>query len=83
MLELLLKYDVVGQPMKEELKKAYEECFDNVKYYTKEKENYIYKMNKGRDEEAEEKIQRTNKNTNMLLIRYCMKTAFYNTNQSR
>ena len=60
MLELLLKYDVVGQPTKEELKKAYEECYDNVKYYTKEKENYIYKMNQGRDEEAEEKIQRTN-----------------------
>ena len=61
MLELLLKYDVTGQPTKEELKKAYEECYDNVKYYTKEKENYIYKMNQGRDEEAEEKIQRTNK----------------------
>ena len=61
MLELLLKYDIVGQPTKEELKKAYEECYDNVKYYAKEKENYIYKMNQGRDEEAEEKIQRTNK----------------------
>jgi len=60
MLELLLKHGVVGQPTKEELKKAYEECYDNVKYYTKEKENYIYKMNQGRDEEAEEKIQRTN-----------------------
>ena len=60
MLELLLKYDVIGQPTKEELKKAYDECYDNVKYYAKEKENYIYKMNQGRDEEAEEKIQRTN-----------------------
>lgn len=28
MLELLLKYDVVGQPAKEELKKAYEEYYD-------------------------------------------------------
>mgnify|MGYP002751645512 CR=1 FL=1 len=28
MLELLLKYDVVGQPTKDELKKAYEECYD-------------------------------------------------------
>ena len=28
MLELLLKYDVTGQPTKEELKKAYEECYD-------------------------------------------------------
>ena len=27
MLELLLKYDVIGQPTKEELKKAYEECY--------------------------------------------------------
>ena len=58
MLKLLLKYDVVGQPTKEELKKAYEECYDNVKYYTKEKENYIYKMNQGRDEEGEEKIKK-------------------------
>jgi len=58
MLELLLKYDIVGQPTKEELKKAYEECYDNVKYYTKEKENYIYKMNQGRDEEAEKKIKK-------------------------
>ena len=28
MLELLLKHGVVGQPTKEELKKAYEECYD-------------------------------------------------------
>jgi len=28
MLELLLKYDATGQPTKEELKKAYEECYD-------------------------------------------------------
>jgi len=58
MLELLLKYDVIGQPTKEELKKAYEECYDNVKYYTKEKENYIYKMNKGRDEEGEARLRK-------------------------
>ena len=61
MLELLLKYDVVGQPTKEELKKAYEECYDNVKYYTKEKENYIYKMNKGIDEEGEAKLRKNKK----------------------
>ena len=79
MLELLLKYDVIGQPTKEELKKTYDECYDNVKYYTKEKENYIYKMNQGRDEEAEEKIQRTNKKYKYAYI----KTVFYNTNQSR
>ena len=61
MLELLLKYDIVGQPTKEELKKAYEECYDNVKYYTKEKENYIYKMNKGIDEEGEAKLRKNKK----------------------
>lgn len=61
MLELLLKYDIVGQPTKEELKKAYEECYDNVKYYAKEKENYIYKMNKGIDEEGEAKLRKNKK----------------------
>ena len=61
MLELLLKYDVIGQPTKEELKKAYEECYDNVKYYTKEKENYIYKMNQGRDEEGEARLRKNKK----------------------
>ena len=60
MLELLLKYDVVGQSTKEELKKAYEECYKKRKGLIDYKENYIYKMNQGRDEEAEEKIQRTN-----------------------
>ena len=61
MLELLLKYDIIGQPTKEELKKAYEECYDNVKYYAKEKENYIYKMNKGIDEEGEAKLRKNKK----------------------
>ena len=60
MLELLLKHGVVGQPTKEELKKAYEECYKKRKGWIDYKENYIYKMNQGRDEEAEEKIQRTN-----------------------
>ena len=83
MLELLLKYDVVGQPTKEELKKAYDECYKKRKGWIDYKENYIYKMNQGRDEEAEEKIQRTNKNTNMLLTGTYIKTVFYNTNQSR
>lgn len=58
MLNLLLDNNVSGQPTKEELKKAYEECYDNVKYYTKEKENYIYKMNKGRDEEGEARLRK-------------------------
>ena len=33
MLELLLKYDVVGQPTKEELKKAYEECYRSYRWH--------------------------------------------------
>ena len=33
MLELLLKYDVVGQPTKEELKKAYEECYKSYRWH--------------------------------------------------
>ena len=35
-------------------------CYDKLKSFTTEKEKYIYEMNKGRDEEAEEKIKRTN-----------------------
>ena len=33
MLELLLKYDVVGQPTKEELRKAYEECYKSYRWH--------------------------------------------------
>ena len=33
MLELLLKYDVIGQPTKEELKKAYEECYRSYRWH--------------------------------------------------
>ena len=33
MLELLLKYDVVGQPTKEELKKAYDECYKSYRWH--------------------------------------------------
>ena len=61
MLNLLLDNNVSGQPTKEELKKAYEECYDNVKYYTKEKENYIYKMNQGIDEEGEARLRKNKK----------------------
>ena len=39
-LELLLKYDVTGQPTKEELKKAYEECYKKRKGWIDYKENY-------------------------------------------
>ena len=60
MLNLLLDNNVSGQPTKEELKKAYEECYKKRKGWIDYKENYIYKMNQGRDEEAEEKIQKTN-----------------------
>ena len=60
MLDVFIKYDLPSAPNKEQLKEAYKVCNDNLKYYTKEKEKYIYKMNQGRDEEAEEKIKRTN-----------------------
>ena len=33
MLELLLKYDIVGQPTKEELKKAYDECYKSYRWH--------------------------------------------------
>ena len=33
MLELLLKYDVVEQPTKEELKKAYDECYKSYRWH--------------------------------------------------
>ena len=58
MLNLLLDNNVSGQPTKEELKEAYKKCHDKVGVFTAAKERYIYKMNKGRDEEAEEKIKK-------------------------
>ncbi|MBC2881677.1 ankyrin repeat domain-containing protein, partial [Campylobacter sp. Marseille-Q3452] len=58
MLDVFIKYDLPSAPNKEQLKEAYKVCNDNLKYYTKEKEKYIYKMNQGRDEEAEEKIKK-------------------------
>ena len=61
MLELLLKHGVVGQPTKEELKKAYEECYKKRKGWIDYKENYIYKMNKGIDEEGEARLRKNKK----------------------
>ena len=61
MLELLLKYDIVGQPTKEELNKAYDECYKKRKGWIDYKENYIYKMNKGIDEEGEAKLRKNKK----------------------
>ena len=61
MLNLLLDKNVSGQPNKEELKEAYKKCYIRYKWAVEDKEKYIYKMNKGRDEEDEEKIKRTNK----------------------
>ena len=61
MLELLLKHGVTGQPTKEELKKAYEECYKKRKGWIDYKENYIYKMNKGIDEEGEAKLRKNKK----------------------
>ena len=61
MLELLLKHGVVGQPTKEELEKAYEECYKKRKGLIDYKENYIYKMNQGIDEEGEAKLRKNKK----------------------
>ena len=61
MLELLLKHGVTGQPTKEELKKAYEECYKKRKGWIDYKENYIYKMNKGIDEEGEARLRKNKK----------------------
>ena len=58
MLDVFIKYDLPSAPNKEQLKEAYEVCYDKLKSFTKEKEKYIYKMNQGRDEEAEEKIKK-------------------------
>ena len=58
MLDVFIKYDLPNAPTKEQLKEAYEVCYDKLKSFTKEKEKYIYKMNQGRDEEAEEKIKK-------------------------
>ena len=58
MLNLLLDNNVSGQPTSEELKEAYKKCHDKVGVFTAAKERYIYKMNQGRDEEAEEKIKK-------------------------
>ena len=58
MLNLLLDNNVSGQPASEELKEAYKKCHDKVGVFTAAKERYIYKMNKGIDEEAEEKIKK-------------------------
>ena len=60
MLDVFIKYGLPNAPTKEQLKETYEVCYDKLKSFTKEKEKYIYKMNQGRDEEAEEKIKRTN-----------------------
>ena len=60
MLDVFIKYDLPNAPTKDQLKEASEVCYDKLKSFTKEKEKYIYEMNKGRDEEAEEKIKRTN-----------------------
>ena len=58
MLNLLLDNNVSGQPTKEELKEAYKKCHDKVGVFTAAKERYIYKMNKGRDEEGEARLRK-------------------------
>lgn len=60
MLNLLLD-NVSGQPTREELKEAYKKCHDKVGVFTAAKEGYIYKMNKGRDEEGEARLRKNDK----------------------
>jgi len=60
MLDVFITYDLPNAPTKEQLKEAYGVCYDKLKSFTKEKEKYIYEMNQGRDEEAEEKIRKIN-----------------------
>ena len=61
MLDVFIKYDLPNAPTKEQLKEAYEVCYDKLKSFTKEKEKYIYEMNKGRDEEGEERLRKNEK----------------------
>ena len=61
MLDVFIKYDLPSAPNKEQLKEAYEVCYDKLKSFTKEKEKYIYEMNKGRDEEGEERLRKNEK----------------------
>jgi len=61
MLEVFIKYDLPSAPNKEQLKEAYKVCYDKLKSFTKEKEKYIYEMNKGRDEEGEERLRKNEK----------------------
>ena len=61
MLNLLLDNNVSGQPTSEELKEAYKKCHDKVGVFTAAKEGYIYKMNKGRDEEGEARLRKNDK----------------------
>ena len=61
MLEVFIKYDLPNAPTKEQLKEAYDECNDNLKSFTEEKEKYIYEMNQGRDKEGEERLRKNKK----------------------
>ena len=61
MLEVFIKYDLPNAPTKEQLKEAYEVCYDKLKSFTKEKEKYIYEMNQGRDKEGEERLRKNEK----------------------
>ena len=61
MLNLLLDNNVSGQPTSEERKEAYKKCHDKVGVFTAAKEGYIYKMNKGRDEEGEARLRKNDK----------------------
>lgn len=61
MLDLFIKYNLPSAPTKEQLKEAYGVRYDKLKSFTKEKEKYIYEMNKGRNEEGEERLRKNEK----------------------
>ena len=61
MLDVFIKYGLPNAPTKDQLKEAYEVCYDKLKSFTKEKKKYIYEMNKGRDEEGEERLRKNEK----------------------
>ena len=58
MLDLLLEYDLPGQPSEEELKKAYDECYSDLDDSIRSKEKYVYEATKGIDHKAEDEARK-------------------------
>ncbi|WP_423902822.1 ankyrin repeat domain-containing protein [Campylobacter showae] len=58
MLDLLLEYDLPGQPSKEMLKKGYDECYSYLDDSIRSKERYVYEATKGIDHKAEDEARK-------------------------